>query len=167
MSWYPWIVRAHRGRPSAVSPAGVRGRRAAVRPPGASAPRRPSAGAPPPRSARWAGAAAGRTPRRARAPAPIWPCPPRAEVFARMHLPLLHWAPMLLATPARLPQRIAIFIVPKFSMMDFTAVIEAQRIANRMSRRELYSWHILSKDGRPVAASNGIAMAAEAPLAEA
>ena len=71
---------------------------------------------------------------------------------------------MLLATPARLPQRIAIFIVPKFSMMDFTAVIEAQRIANRMSGRELYSWHILSKDGRPVAASNGIAMAAEAPL---
>jgi transcriptional regulator GlxA family with amidase domain len=74
---------------------------------------------------------------------------------------------MLLATPARLPQRIAIFIVPKFSLMDFAAVIEAQRIANRMSGRELYSWHILSKDGRPVTASNGIAMNAEAPLAEA
>ncbi|HEY2892383.1 MAG TPA: AraC family transcriptional regulator, partial [Dongiaceae bacterium] len=74
---------------------------------------------------------------------------------------------MLLATPARLPQRIAIFVVPKFSLMDFAAVIEAQRIANRMSGRELYSWHILSKDGRPVAASNGIAMNAEAPLAEA
>ena len=74
---------------------------------------------------------------------------------------------MLLATPARLPQRIAIFVVPKFSLMDFAAVIEAQRIANRMSGRELYSWHVLSKDGRPVAASNGIVMNAEAPLAEA
>ena len=74
---------------------------------------------------------------------------------------------MLLATPTRLPQRIAIFIVPKFSMMDFTAVIEAQRIANRMSARQLYSWHILSKDGRPVVASNGIPIAPEAALAEA
>ena len=74
---------------------------------------------------------------------------------------------MLLATPARLPQRIAIFVVPKFSMMGFACAIEPLRSANRMSGRELYSWHILSKDGRPVAASNGIAMNAEAPLAEA
>ncbi|MEA2779794.1 MAG: AraC family transcriptional regulator, glycine betaine-responsive activator [Rhodospirillaceae bacterium] len=73
---------------------------------------------------------------------------------------------MLLATPTRLPQRIAIFVVPKFSMMDLAGVIEPLRLANRMSGRELYSWHILSRDGRPVAASNAIELPAEAPLAQ-
>jgi len=76
-------------------------------------------------------------------------------------------APMLLATPARLPQRIAIFVVPKFSMMGFACAIEPLRSANRMSGRELYSWHILSKDGKAVTASNGIPVVPEAPLAEA
>jgi transcriptional regulator GlxA family with amidase domain len=74
---------------------------------------------------------------------------------------------MLLATPARLPQRIAIFVVPKFSMMGFACAIEPLRSANRMSGRELYSWHILSKDGKAVTASNGIPVLPEAPLAEA
>jgi len=74
---------------------------------------------------------------------------------------------MLLATPARLPQRIAIFVVPKFSMMGFACAIEPLRSANRMSGRDLYSWHILSKDGKPVTASNGIPVVPEAPLAEA
>jgi AraC family transcriptional regulator, glycine betaine-responsive activator len=80
---------------------------------------------------------------------------------------MLKSAPMLLSTPTRLPQRIAIFVVPKFSMMGFACAIEPLRSANRMSGRELYSWHILSKDGKPVTASNGIPVVPEAALADA
>ena len=76
-------------------------------------------------------------------------------------------APRLLARPARLPQRIAVFVAPNFSMMGFTAVIEAQRIANYMSGRGLYSWHVLSKDGQPVLASNGVVVTGEASLSDA
>jgi len=38
---------------------------------------------------------------------------------------------------------------------------------NRVSGRTLYRWHVLSKDGLPVPASNGIVVSAEASLAEA
>jgi transcriptional regulator GlxA family with amidase domain len=70
------------------------------------------------------------------------------------------------SVPASLPQRIALFVVPQFAMMGFTSAIEPLRSANRMSGRELYSWHILSKDGQPVTASNGIAVVPEASIAE-
>jgi transcriptional regulator GlxA family with amidase domain len=66
-----------------------------------------------------------------------------------------------------LPEKIAVFLTPVFLMMSFTTVIEAQRTANRMSGRALDSWHVLSKNGLPVSASSGIAVSAEAPLAEA
>jgi transcriptional regulator GlxA family with amidase domain len=43
-----------------------------------------------------------------------------------------------------------------FSMMPFAAALEPLRQANRMSRSPLYSWRLVSVDGGPVAASNGI-----------
>jgi transcriptional regulator GlxA family with amidase domain len=71
------------------------------------------------------------------------------------------------SVPASLPQPIAFFVVPQFAMMGFTSAIEPLRSANRMSGKRLYSWHILSKDGRPVTASNGIAVLPEAAIADA
>jgi AraC family transcriptional regulator, glycine betaine-responsive activator len=68
------------------------------------------------------------------------------------------------STPATLPQRIGIFIVPRFAMMGFSSAIEPLRSANRLSGRQLYSWHILSRDGKPVVASNGIAVLPEASI---
>ncbi|HUS53584.1 MAG TPA: GlxA family transcriptional regulator [Thermohalobaculum sp.] len=43
-----------------------------------------------------------------------------------------------------------------FSMMPFVAALEPLRQANRMARAPLYSWRLVSVDGEPVAASNGI-----------
>lgn len=71
------------------------------------------------------------------------------------------------STSSSLPQRIAFLIVPKFAMMGFTSAIEPLRSANRMSGRTLYSWHILSKDGAPVTASNGITILPEASIENA
>lgn len=60
------------------------------------------------------------------------------------------------ALPAALPQRIAFFLVPNFSMIAFTAALEPLRLANRASGRVLYEWRLFSGDGGPVRASNGI-----------
>jgi len=43
-----------------------------------------------------------------------------------------------------------------FSMMPFAAALEPLRQANRMARKPLYSWRLVSEDGGPVAASNGV-----------
>jgi transcriptional regulator GlxA family with amidase domain len=63
--------------------------------------------------------------------------------------------------PKELPQNIAFLLVPNFSMIAVTTAIEPLRLANRASARALYSWHLFSPDGKPVTASNGIAMTPE------
>ncbi len=54
------------------------------------------------------------------------------------------------------PVRLAFLIVPQFSLMAFSAAIEPLRSANRLSGRTLYEWKLVSLDGKPVLASNGI-----------
>lgn len=75
--------------------------------------------------------------------------------------------PLFGRPPSTLPQRIGFFVVPQFAMMGFASAVEPLRSANRMSGERLYSWHILSKDGNPVAASNGISLVPEASMASA
>ncbi len=65
------------------------------------------------------------------------------------------------------PELIGFFLAPRFSMMAFTSAIEPLRSANRMSGRNLYGWRLISKDGAPVEASNGIAMMPDSAIAAA
>ena len=58
--------------------------------------------------------------------------------------------------PRELPERIGLVLIPSFSMIAFTAAVEALRLANRVSGRHLYDWRLYSVDGRPVRASSGI-----------
>jgi transcriptional regulator GlxA family with amidase domain len=58
-------------------------------------------------------------------------------------------------------------IVPEFSMMPYTAAIEALRAANRESGADLYHWQTVSIDGTPVAASNRTQIAPDCALAAA
>ena len=51
---------------------------------------------------------------------------------------------------------VGLLLVPQFSMMAFTSLIEPMRVANRCAGRTLYSWQILTRDGQPVSASSGI-----------
>ena len=55
-------------------------------------------------------------------------------------------------------------LLPQFSMMAFAAAIEPLRIANRMSRRELFAWRLATEGGNPVACSNGTVVAADIGL---
>ena len=63
------------------------------------------------------------------------------------------------------PERIGFLLVPEFSMMALFSAVEPLRVANRLSGRPLYSWHIFSEDGEPVVASNGMSLVAEASIA--
>ncbi|WP_366552863.1 GlxA family transcriptional regulator [Aquibaculum sediminis] len=64
------------------------------------------------------------------------------------------------------PQRVGFLLVPGFSMLCLVSAIEPLRVANQRGGGHLYSWHFFSADGEPVQASNGMAIVAEAPIAE-
>ena len=69
--------------------------------------------------------------------------------------------------PRELPQRIALILLPRFSFLPFSGLLESFRLANRLSGQELYRWILVSSDGQPVAASNGLKLAVEGDLAAA
>ncbi len=52
--------------------------------------------------------------------------------------------------------RIGFILAPKFSMIAFVSAVEPLRLANRVTDQTHYAWTILSVDGQPVTASNGI-----------
>ncbi len=64
------------------------------------------------------------------------------------------------------PERIGFLLVPEFSMMALFSSVEPLRVANRLSGKQLYSWHIFSVDGEPVASSNGMSLVTEASIAQ-
>jgi transcriptional regulator GlxA family with amidase domain len=54
----------------------------------------------------------------------------------------------------------------QFSMIAFSNAVEVLRMANYLERAPLYRWSVLSADGRPVAASNGLSLPAALPGAD-
>ncbi|MBO9471996.1 GlxA family transcriptional regulator [Shimia sp. R10_1] len=47
-------------------------------------------------------------------------------------------------------------LLPKLTMLAFSAAVEPLRIANQVTNRELYKWYLISEDGQPVTCSNGV-----------
>ncbi len=62
------------------------------------------------------------------------------------------------------PRRIGFLLVADFSMIAFTAALEPLRMANRLSGRELYQWPLISVDGQPVTASNGLPISTDSDI---
>ena len=66
------------------------------------------------------------------------------------------------------PHRVGFLLVPGFALMTYSCAMEPYRAANTLSGRELYRWMHVSPNGKPVAASNGVAVVPdqgiEAPL---
>ena len=69
------------------------------------------------------------------------------------------------AVPA--PERLGFLLLPRFAMVAFFSAIEPLRIANRISGRPLFQWDVISRDGEPVMASNGMTLAATCAMNEA
>ena len=62
------------------------------------------------------------------------------------------------------PREFVFLLCNLFSMLPFTAAIEPLRQANRMSRRTLYRWRLISETGEPVTASNGVTVVVDGGL---
>ncbi len=65
------------------------------------------------------------------------------------------------------PTTVLFLLVPRFSMIAFASAIEPLRLANRALGRDVYRWRVLSVDGRPTEASNGIVVAADGSYGDA
>jgi transcriptional regulator GlxA family with amidase domain len=60
--------------------------------------------------------------------------------------------------------RFGFFTLPDYSMIAVSNAIEACRMANRVAGREVYSWQLLTMDGVPSVASNGLTLTPTARL---
>ena len=58
-------------------------------------------------------------------------------------------------------EKFGFLIVPDFPFYGLFPAIEALRVANHNSGRRLYEWHLISADGRPVTATNGMILAVD------
>ncbi|MEL6503781.1 MAG: GlxA family transcriptional regulator [Pseudomonadota bacterium] len=65
---------------------------------------------------------------------------------------------------SRVMRSFVFFMVPDFSMIAFSAAIEALRLANRMLGYKFYAWRLASQDGGPVCASNGVEVSVNTSL---
>jgi len=61
---------------------------------------------------------------------------------------------------------IGFLLLPQFPIYALILALESLRIANQNAGRRLFSAHLFSVDGAPVAAGNGMTMAAERAIAE-
>ncbi|MGE8067512.1 GlxA family transcriptional regulator [Pseudomonas sp. NPDC089569] len=59
------------------------------------------------------------------------------------------------------PLRVAVLLLPSFSNFGLAAVLEPLAIANWLTQRQLFEWSLLSLDGSPVQASNGLTTVAD------
>lgn len=69
--------------------------------------------------------------------------------------------------PRGVVRHFAFLLLQDYSMIALTSAIEPLRMANHLSGAERYRWTLLTVDGAPVAASNGILLKPDAILAAA
>ncbi|QFU01825.1 HTH-type transcriptional regulator CdhR [Halomonas sp. THAF5a] len=65
-----------------------------------------------------------------------------------------------------LPEAVGFLLLPRFSMMAFFSAVEPLRIANRIAARPLFDWQLISEDGAPVTASNGMTLLADRAIGD-
>ncbi|MGB1237401.1 MAG: GlxA family transcriptional regulator [Pseudomonadales bacterium] len=66
-----------------------------------------------------------------------------------------------LAARDQLPHRIGFLLLGDFSMIALASAVEPLRMANQLTGKELYTWHLISVDGESVQASDGMKIAAD------
>lgn len=63
------------------------------------------------------------------------------------------------------PTQFGFLLLNNFTMMALASAVEPLRMANQLSGQELYNWKLISADGNPVQASDGISVAPDASIA--
>ena len=64
------------------------------------------------------------------------------------------------------PRRFVFVLLKNFTMLSFASAIEALRIANRTSGKELYVWTKIGEGGESIACSNGCEFQLDGDLIE-
>lgn len=59
---------------------------------------------------------------------------------------------------ATAPLNFGFLLFPEYSMMTLASATEPLRMANRLSGKSLYRWHLLSVEGSPISSSSGFAL---------
>ena len=54
------------------------------------------------------------------------------------------------------PRDFHFLLLPKLTMLAFSAAVEPLRIANQVTKHTLYRWYTMTPDGAPVTCSNGV-----------
>ena len=62
------------------------------------------------------------------------------------------------------PRDIYFLLLPKLTMLAFSAAVEPLRVANQITNKELYRWFVMTENGTPVRCSNGIALVPDSGL---
>ncbi len=60
--------------------------------------------------------------------------------------------------------RVGFYLTDSFNLLPMAAALEPLRIANRVSKTALFDWSIVTDDGKPVKASNGLSHVADYSL---
>lgn len=71
---------------------------------------------------------------------------------------------MTSGAPELNPTRYGFFLLDNFTLMSMTSAIEPLRLANHYARRAHFEWKLVSLDGQPVTASDGVAVAVDSAL---
>lgn len=64
-------------------------------------------------------------------------------------------------------KNVGLLLLPRFSMMGFSGLVEPMRAANMLSERQRYDWAFLSPDGKAVESNCGARIFCDARLADA
>ena len=62
--------------------------------------------------------------------------------------------------------KIGLLVIPQFSYLGLALAIEPLVLANWLLQRKRFEWTILSADGEPVLATNGMRVPADMPLSD-
>ena len=62
------------------------------------------------------------------------------------------------------PVTVAFVLMPHFTMLAFTSAIEPLRVANQLTEKILFKWHVYTDHGAPIRCSNGVTILPDGPL---
>ncbi|WP_203140953.1 choline metabolism transcriptional regulator GbdR [Marinobacter mangrovi] len=62
------------------------------------------------------------------------------------------------------PYRVGFLLLNNFTLVALASAIEPLRMANQLTSTELYTWQLLSQDGEPVKASDGISISPDGSI---
>jgi transcriptional regulator GlxA family with amidase domain len=67
----------------------------------------------------------------------------------------------------RRPLRIGFFLIPDFPLMTFSAALDSLRQGNRLAKRGVFEWVLISADGKHVRSSSGLGFDTDSPMTRA